>query len=506
MRPVTAALIVIVACVGAVGCDPSWEVRTRYLLEKQLWSAQQLEKKIASKYPYDTIWDWEAAVQAYRAVLTGAAVEGREDWQPSSVEDIERIVLMTKLGLIRLCFLDYRAGAAVSYFKSEIFDFRTVSLDTSAVRLNLTRRLYASIDVDSLTCRPLLREIVDSRALSTNYVQLGDTLLGFPVFFAQVIRDNGGAQQYIETIDAGEEFYAQIIDARRDSLVGRKATFYRAQFRLLGARLDEAQEDVRSLLEQGHEGIPTLDLRLLEGRILGAQGRVAEAQAVYDDILTGNAATPQGYLARLNNAEIHIHRGRADEAVAMLRDLEEDNDAPQEVIARAALLRARVLERQGRWKDAFELLRWTCRLHPYTLAAVHAPLVALRHDIAEGELRDAENTLELATGYYLQVIEKDSAFLPFRHLAKDFLVESYLLMGREAEVAELLEREGQMWRGNNGSVTLLKSGLIYMNLLGDREKSAAALKKSVELFPQARYGKITQSQLDRIATRQNGDP
>ena len=189
---------------------------------------------------------------------------------------------------------------------------------------------------------------------------------------------------------------------------------------------------------------------------------------------------------------------------AILRDLERDDKASQELAARAALLRALLLERQGRWDDAFELLRWTCRLYPYTLSAVHAPLVALRHDVAEGDSRKAEKTLDLARRYYLYVIEKDSAFLRFRHLVKDFLIESYLLMGREEEVAELLLQEGRGWRGDNGAVALFKSGLIYMNLLGDTEKSTAALKKSVELFPQTRYGKITHSQLDRIATPQNG--
>lgn len=501
-----AVVVVLVVGAGVVGCSSPDEFEIRYRLEKQLWTAQQLEKKISSKHPYDTFVDWQAADQAYRTVLARVATGDTETWESSTVKDLERIVLMTKLGLIRLCLMEYRAGAAVTYFKSDIFDFRAVSLDTAAVKLRLARPLYGSTNADTLACRPLLREIVESGALSLHSVPLGDTLLGFPVFFAQVIRDNGTAQRFSDTMRVGETFYGQVIDAWPNSPAGRKATFYRAQFRILANRLDEAEADVRSLVDQSQRDIPTADLLLLHGRILAAQGRLGEAEAAYEAIVADGPRKPRGYLARLNIAEVRICAGGEDEAVVMLREIEDDENASEEVIAKAALLRARVLERQGRWKDSLELLTWTCRLHPYTLAAVHAPLLALRHNLAEGDRRGAETTFKLATEYYLKVIAKDSAFLSFRHLVKDFLVECHLLMGREREVADLLEREGPALRGDNASVALLKSGLISMNLLGDPKKSAIALKKSVELFPHARYAKVAQSQLDRMATPRNSEP
>lgn len=508
MKASFVSLAVLAAGLVLIGCSPNRDAETRYKLEKQLWTAQRLEKKISSKYPYDTQMDWAVATAAYETVLAGVPDMSESDvWRPVVVKDIEGVALMAKLGLIRLCFQESRSNAAVSYFKAEIFDPRTISLGAPEIRLERASSLYSSIDVDTLACRSLLFDVIDSGALATNYVNPGDTLLGFPIYFAEVVRDKGDNERYAATIEAGERFYGQIIDSWADSLSGRQALYYRAQFRLLDGRLDAAEADVNRLLEEGHRGVELSDLLFLKGYILGAEGRLDEARHVYGDLPESRRVPVSvGYLGRLNVAEIDIADGEYERAFAALEAIEHDDDAPQELVARAALVRALALERQGQWKQSLELLTWTCRLYPYTLSAMYVPLIAVRHDVAAGNMREGKKNLELATQYYLNIIAKDSAFLPFRHIAKDFLVECYLLMGRVEEVAALLETQGQKWGGENGSVALFKSGLIYMNLLGDREKAAKTFKKSVELFPQTRYSRVTQSQLDRMATPQNGMP
>ena len=55
MKRPYAAIIMLIVGLTIIGCKPTEDVQTRYSLEKQLWTAQQLERRISSKYPYDRL-------------------------------------------------------------------------------------------------------------------------------------------------------------------------------------------------------------------------------------------------------------------------------------------------------------------------------------------------------------------------------------------------------------------------------------------------------------------
>jgi hypothetical protein len=50
---------------------------------------------------------------------------------------------------------------------------------------------------------------------------------------------------------------------------------------------------------------------------------------------------------------------------------------------------------------------------------------------------------------------------------------------------------------------MFKSALIYSTLLDDKESAERILKKSIELFPETRYAKIAQQQLDILHKESN---
>ncbi len=92
--------------------------------------------------------------------------------------------------------------------------------------------------------------------------------------------------------------------------------------------------------------------------------------------------------------------------------------------------------------------------------------------------------------------------MSYRHLVKDYLVESYLIMGDPLGAAKLLEERAPSWSGENGAVGLIKSAMIYLHLLDDRENGVRMLEECLDLFPESRYTEIVRQRLDSLSHRQ----
>ena len=161
-----------------------------------------------------------------------------------------------------------------------------------------------------------------------------------------------------------------------------------------------------------------------------------------------------------------------------------------------------IVNESGDWGESVTLLWRICRLYPFTRAGMVAPLVMLRHELSAGNRQGATNIHRKAVEFYLSAIGKDSASLRYRHLVIDYLIESYLLIDDPRGAAAVLEERSPSWPGENGAVGLIKSALIYLNLLDDRENGVRILEKCLDLFPASRYSGNVRAQLDSLSHRQ----
>jgi hypothetical protein len=137
-------------------------------------------------------------------------------------------------------------------------------------------------------------------------------------------------------------------------------------------------------------------------------------------------------------------------------------------------------------------------LYPHTDAAVEAPLVVTAHYVADQEDALAARSLERATEFYLSLISKQSNYTGNRLLLEDVMIRNYLLMGRAADAAVLLEEESVEWDEASTAAALLKAAEIYILVLDDREGAVRTLKKCIELFPETRYAKLAQARLNSL--------
>ena len=108
-------------------------------------------------------------------------------------------------------------------------------------------------------------------------------------------------------------------------------------------------------------------------------------------------------------------------------------------------------------------------------------------------------SLERAREFYLSLISQNSKYAGNRLDVENYLIENYLILGRAAEVATLLETESSDWDDMTTAGGLLKSALIYSEILDDKANAERILKKCIELFPETRYAKIAQRRLEVLA-------
>jgi hypothetical protein len=146
------------------------------------------------------------------------------------------------------------------------------------------------------------------------------------------------------------------------------------------------------------------------------------------------------------------------------------------------------------------------RLYPNTTPALEAPLVITRHYIASNNRQLAERSLERATEFYVSLLTRQSKYRGDRLLVQDFLIENYLTMGRAEEVAGILENRSLDWDEVSMVGGMFKSALLYSAILDDYESASRVLKKSIELFPETRYAKIAERQLEFFSEQSAGDP
>ncbi len=470
-----------------------------------MWDARMLERRIW-KNPFTSDYrDVDIAIAAYeRIVERNPLIDGpTEDWRTSTRLDVQQLMLVCKIALTKLYFHRYQDNAGVTYFRSGLRRHDLIFKDNPNIGLSLVRSLYdppPQGDSLEIRCGNMLKEVIEDHVLWVGDIEFGDTLLSVPLDLARTQLDRTYARGDVDYTELAENFYSRIIRMWPDSLVAHQARLSRADLYVMLNRYDDALADVEVAVGSTFVDDDADEVMLFKGVILAfGLERYDEAVRIFEDVMSNASRPAVAHGAVLNLAGVKMIQGNEADGIELLRRLELERDVPRETATTAMFLRALFYKHEGDWAGALQLFWRICRLEPFTRAGVVSPLILLRYQQANGDSIAVEKSLRKVADFYLDAIGKDSAYLKNRHLLKDFLIEAYLLCGKPREAAVLLGERSEGWRPANASVALLKSALIYLNLLNDRENGVRMLEKCLDLFPETRYARGARQELNRIA-------
>jgi tetratricopeptide (TPR) repeat protein len=485
------------------GCRSRDDIQARYTLERKLWKAQVQERKINIAFIRASQQDLELAVEDFNEVVAydPLVIYNTEGWDPRVVRDIRRIQIVSKIALASLYFLGEQYYLAGDFYERTLDEADLEFQRRLEVQLDLVKSLYFAGEEEELerNCAAIFRDIVESDDFWAGGFELKDVFLSVPLVLIRYYRDRGFDRQYEEFSGLAVDFYTRVAKTWPDESLAARAVYTRASLHIIREDWRSAIADLDELLENPVFEDQSGNLLLLKGEILTyALDDVASGRAAFAALAERLPGTTSAFAASYNLALLELEHGDPQSGLDALRALETESGVPVEIAAKAMLARAMHLEGEEEWDSALLLLRRIIRLYPETPSAVEAPLVVTRHYIVAGERQQAVRNLERATDFYTSLITRQSKYRGDRQLVEDYLIENYLAMGKAKEVAEILESRSREWDEVSSVSAMFKSALIYAMILEDKEGAVRVLEKSIELFPQKRYAKIAQRQLDLL--------
>jgi tetratricopeptide (TPR) repeat protein len=449
--------LVFAALAASWGCGGEKGLETRYAYEKQVFAARMAERGIWLEPLSVRDEDLAYAIAAYETVLreNPLLAEDSRSWSPRVRRDIENLRFSMKVSVAKLCFVRLQQHAGVTYFRSA-FQRRDLWLrDYANIGLTLVKEVYARQEHDPLefSCSSILGEIIGDEHLWGDGSAIGDTLMAIPLYLTRIDRERAGSVR--EHVELGEEFLGRIMSMWPDSAVATKARLARADLYVTAERFDDALADVDAVLAGPFPALSRSELELYRAEILAhGLGRYAEAESALAPLTRETGKDGVWAAALLDVAAIHIKKGEVSDAAEILRGLETSERIPVETQTAAMFLRAIAANEGGDWGEEVTLLWRICRLYPFSRAGMVSPLIMIRHELAAGNFQTLATVHRKAVEFYADAIGRNSAALSYRHLVKDYLIESYC--GRtDQECADIFELTGRSreWRPYAGEMS-----------------------------------------------------
>ncbi len=486
------------------GCGSGEDLRARYSLERDLWNAQRIERRINIDLQGASEREIKFAIRAFEGIVAKADLEGKDlkGWDPGVIKDIKRIGVLSKIALANLYFITDKYYLAESYYKSSLDDENLPFMSRMNARLNLARSFYLMGSQDSLRieCEAIFRDIVGEEDFWRSRARINDSFLNIPLVLLRIYRSRGDTEKVEELGETAERFYRKITLVWPGEMIAEKARLQMVNLYLIEGRWREAVRTIDDLMDSSFGRAMQPRLLLMKAKIyLNGMGDRAKAKATLKRILKDSESMDGYYAAKFELANISFLEGGEAEAIEMLKEIEKSSDASPEVRTNAMLVRALYLEKHDKWNEARLILKRIQSLYPETMAALKAPLLMTIHYVNGGDTVLARKNLETAREFYLTLLEKKWGLAQRSLFVQDFLVENYIAAGLPEEAARILEEKSSGWGWSNAAGAMLKSAGIYAELLGDKEKAAELLKKCIALYPETRYAKEAAGLLDRLA-------
>jgi TolA-binding protein len=490
-----------------VACTSTEGPVARYRLEQRLWRAQFYQRRINISFLRASQRDMQMAIAAFRDVLDSdpTAAPGAASWDQAVVDDIRDMQVVSRIALANLYFLSERYRDAGSLYQQTLA-LGDLSLDRALeAQLGAARSLYLSGETSEVMelCAEIFRELSENPAFQNGEASIDPVFMNVPVALVRMYSESGDMARTAEFSRLALGFYDRMATVSKDPGAALDARLGALQVCVVVRDWPAAVVRLDAILaDPGLRDDARPGLELLLGEIHAFPLRDdARATEILRGVQNQYPGTGYDFAALFDLGAQQVAMGNDNAAADIFRGIETDNRAPGAVASRAMFARARILERNGQWDEAYPLYRRVSQMYPNTLSAIEAPLVVTRHFVNSGEIALARRTLENAREYYLSLLDRGSAFAGDRLVVQAALAESFMAVGDAADVAELLGSGSPNWDETSSAAGILRSAELYANVLGEPDLARQMLKKCIERFPETRYASVAQRRLDALEGR-----
>jgi TolA-binding protein len=487
------------------GCTRHDDIRARYEIERLLWQAQFFQRRVNIAFLSGSTRDLQQAIEAYRRVVAADPfARGAHDaWDPAVAADIRGLEVSARVALANLYFAtDQYADAGTLY--AETLQLGSLNFkDMLDVRMGAARVSYMEGDNPGVIeqCATIFHDVQASPEFWSGSGYIDDVFLNIPVALVRLYHDEGNAAAADSSSVAARAFYQRVSSTWPGTRTDWQARMAVAQLHMIREEWSAAVIDLETILSNPKQmagdaaGIELVRAEIHAFRLSDSSTGERQFRAVQ----TLHRGTFAAYAAQYDLAMLRAQSDE-DSAAADLRDLERLPEVPDAVASRAMLARAKILERQDDWDEAYALLRRVEQLYPFTSAAMEAPLVVTRHYVATGNHEMLDLAVSHAREYYNSLLERGSAFPGNRSMAQAALVESFLASGKADEAAQMLGTGSQSWDEASTAAGMLKAAEIYATVLHNPGEERATLEKVITRFPGTRYATVARQKLSAAST------
>jgi len=502
MRVRTAACLLVLLLVGCASHD---DVRARYRLERMLWHAQFYQRRVNIAFISSSTRDMRSAMGAYRAIVEAdpLAVGTPSGWNPAVVADIRELVMSARVALANLYFATERYADAGTLYKQTLQLGSLNFQDMLDVRMGAARVSYMEGDSRHVIeqCNAIFREVENSPTFWSGKGHIDDVFLNIPVALVQMHKEDGETTAADSAATTAAAFYRRVSVTWPGTRIDWQSRMAIAQLHMIREDWPAAHAALLAILDDPTQKAGDAStLELVAGEMEAF--RPLDTTAGRERFERIRARYPQSPAAYAAAYDLALLREKSDPAGAMqdFRKLADLPGVPDAVAARAMLSRARILEQNGDWDEAYAVLRRVEQLYPFTAAAMEAPLIYTRHFATVGPADMLELSLTHAREYYNSLLDRNSAFPGNRSVAQAALVESFLASGRADEAAQTLSEGSQSWDDASVAAGMVKAAALYHDVLHDDERARVTLQRVIDRFPGTRFAHVARERLARLAS------
>lgn len=483
-----------------MACGTRDDIVARYRLESLVWQAHLIDRRVTIDFLRNSERDIDLVSDAFEAVVEAdpLPLADTRSWDPAVVADIKALVMGSKITLARLNFLGERYFQPGIHFRRSIDDPVLTAAGSGEQRIEYARTLYgiSSSPGPEIRCERYFKEIVSGDDFWIAPLAIRESFLEIPLVLARIYKCRRDQRAFEDVSGLAESFYTKVIRVWPDSLIADEARFQRIQLTLVREDWNGAVRLIDEMMAHPYGWTLVPRLLLLKGRVaeVGLQRRNMALEN-YSILARDYPETPEAYAGDVFKAMILEQIGQGAQAKQLLRTVEKNDSATDDMRGLAMLVRAIQLKRENSWDESIVLLRRLQNQHPFTEAALEAPLIITSYYTSSGDSSLAKRNLERSKQFYLSLIERKNTLFERGLLPEDYLIENYLLAGKAEEIAEMLAEDSYRWGWSGNAAALLKSAHIYANIIGDRERSQEILKKCLAQFPQTRYSGVAGNSL-----------
>ena len=487
------------------GCSSREDIRVRYELERMMWRAQFHQRRVNIAFMGASTRDLQQAIQSYRRVVAADPFAGgaHADWSPGVVEDIRELLVTARVALANLYFATERYTDAGTLY-TETLELGSMNFkDVLDVRMSAARASYMEGDERSVIdqCAKIFRDVQNSPEFWSREGAVDEVFLNIPVALVRLYAQSGSTAAADSVAADALAFYRRVSSTWPQSRVDWQSRLAVAQLHMVRGEWRAAAAGLDAIVsDPAQKAGAAASLELVVGEIHAFRlGDVDTARRQFVSIQSRYPGTLAAYASAYDLAAMRLAQSDRAGAAREFRELERARGVPASVASRAMLARARILEDGGQWDEAYSLLRRIEQEHPFTSAAIEAPLLVTRHYVAEGNTAMVEVAMAHASEYYNSLLDRRSAFPGNRLVVQSALAESFVASGRADEAARLLGAGSQSWDEVSTAAGMLKAAEIYRTVLKNPGEARATLEKVIERFPDSRYARAAKQRLDELA-------